>query len=315
MAQPPSGVLMLTLSMLFFAGTPTAEASSIINGEETDTLPQVVSLFAADEQGEGDFFCSGTVIGEQAVLTAAHCIWYFELLAATGHPNLWVLSGTDVSEDGTQDSVRATDWVAHPGFDLTHLNNDVGLVFLPENNFDFDVMPVNRDAITDAEIGTKQRYVGFGISDELTGQAGVKRFGDIPLNNFEVDVLFGYDPHGRFNACSGDSGGAVLEFNELGWEITGVISAGGQPEGDGVECTGGYTLSPRVDAHLEWIEEYTEVWSAEEWKNRFERTPEVDEEPRSAGCSTAPDQRFLIPGLALVIGLLRLGRRRAELRP
>ncbi len=315
--------MILSLLATFVA---SASEHSIINGEVTDQLPQVVALYAANETtGSGYFFCSGTVIGPQTVVTAAHCIAAMDKAFAHGYSDLMVISGTNVFAGGDAEWFCADFWVAHPGYNDVTLANDIGIVGLPEGSIRFDVMPVNKDPLMDYQIGDDYRYVGWGNTADQGGYYGVKRYADIPLESYTSTLQIGNDQEDLQNVCYGDSGGAVLEFQPNGgFELSAVNSF--VFDDDSTPCEGGYTGGVRVDAYLGWLEQYTELWSAEELAAlpdpaadelhdkhgsdlpdelpAFQPEEQLPED--SAGCSTVPAPA----GLGLGAGMLLFRRRR-----
>jgi len=262
-------------SMLFAFSSLTAHAQEIVNGELSSENPQVVALFAADDDGYGFQFCSATVIGFHTAVTAAHCVEAMEEVAGYGYGKLWLKSGTEVY-DGVSESVLATSWVAHPDYDSSTLDHDIGLVHFDNDTFDFEPMPINRNPFGTTQIGQDYRYIGWGITLDGAQDNGTKRYADIPMYDYDDMFQYGWDVADNQNVCSGDSGGAVLEFHGDGWELSGVNSW--VSDDDSTYCEGGLTGGTRVDTHLDWIEEYTEVWSYSELEEYLEDHPPEEEE-------------------------------------
>jgi hypothetical protein len=164
-----------------------------------------------------------------------------------------------------QKTIQADDWDYHSAYDDVNLLNDIGIVHLSRSVTDIDFMPVNKDALTNSDIGDDYRYVGWGITTDNGTDSSKKRTADIPLDSYENSRMYGYDPTDRQNVCSGDSGGAVLEIRNDGtFELAGVNSFVYSPNGDSTPCDGGATGGTRVDKFISWLERYTEVYSADE---------------------------------------------------
>ncbi len=324
---------MLYFFPLFTTLSALASEHSIVNGDVAEDLPQVVALLATGaDNGQSLLFCSGTVIGPRTVVTAAHCVDAMDEATDAGYPRLLVVSGTDIPEiKGSSEEVYANFWVAHPEYNPLGLHHDIGVIGL-EHEFSFPVMPVNKDPLDVSAIGADYRYVGWGKTLDNADDSGVKRYADIPLYDFDGMFQYGFDDEDTQNACNGDSGGAALEFQHSGrLELSGVISWGN--DNDSTPCLGGFSASTRIDTHLDWLELYTALWSAEELAALPTPTSEgldtgadegavlPDELPAfqpeeqlpedSAGCSTVPAPA----GLGLGAGMLLFRRRRPSSPP
>ena len=256
--------MSILLAALHFAVAAEPPPPPIVNGSTTTDFPQVVTLFAVDSRGYGGNFCSGTLIADTWVLTAAHCV---EAMASdySGY-DLYVVVGYDLdTRAGVQDYVQASAWYEHPRYDADQLSNDIGIVELSSTISGVEIMPVNKDALTSRDMGEDYRYVGWGITSDSAQDSTKKRTADLPAYEYDAQFLYAYDPDDQQNVCSGDSGGAGLEIlTGGGYELAAVNSFVFSPDGDRTPCVGGATGGTRVDAYLSWIEDYTPVYSYDE---------------------------------------------------
>merc|ERR1711953_110737 len=113
-----------TKSMAGQCGVPAVQGGSrIVGGYEAvpHSFPWMAALFV-DEQ----WFCGGTLISDEWVLTAAHC--------ANGASSMRIMLGAHNVREDTEEGrieVVTTDFFTHPGWSQFNLHNDLALVHLP----------------------------------------------------------------------------------------------------------------------------------------------------------------------------------------
>ena len=80
----------------------------------------------------------------------------------------------------------------------------------------------------------------------------------------EDQFFYTHDPNGQKNICSGDSGGAAFRQTSSGYLLAGVNSHGFDKDGGYPYCeaSGGVGAAARVDAYLNWIEQYVDFQSS-----------------------------------------------------
>ncbi len=181
-------------------------SSMIFNGAECPPANvSVVLLNMRDRTGFGVGACSGTVISERAILTAAHCLDDEVQLV-----RVFLGSGLEIA---------AESFTMHPAYRGAG-PADVGVVMMRE--------PIGRRPMPlllsrDARVGETAVIAGWGRNQNdvpATLRAGVTTIAAV--GSTLLETLFASTVS---SICSGDSGGPILLNDGGTWAIGGVSSA------------------------------------------------------------------------------------------
>lgn len=213
----------------------------IINGHEASAgeAPYIVSL----QTTKGSHYCAGSLIEEDIVVTAAHCLTY---------ASFQVVAGAHSRSDNSETQVRAASsarQTIHEKYGGGVGPYDIGLIFLEEP---FNLNALNRDGSAPvAKISLPSNQFGSNSDGTLYGW-GRDNSGSLPdeLNKLDVDII-GYSDckaalpssssladsnictftSGKTDgACNGDSGGPLVKKNTDGSvELVGIVSWGYTP--------------------------------------------------------------------------------------
>ncbi|XP_017772341.1 PREDICTED: chymotrypsin-2-like [Nicrophorus vespilloides] len=216
-------------------------------------FPYQAAIYIESYRGD-TIFCGGSLISNDIVITAAHCIF------APPRRILVILGNTDLSKyNPTEIRVDADKFLVHHAFNPISLKNDICLLHLQQSiNFNEAVSPISLPNYNDVrrnflnnvgvvsgfgkttengDVVKNLMYLNVRIMDnQLCNEAFHDR--DAGLTNI---CSSGFGRHG---ACQGDSGGPLAIDDKL----IGIVSFGSK------FCSNGLpTVYTRVPMFLEWI--------------------------------------------------------------
>lgn len=285
----------------------------IVGGAESSAHPEIGVLYA-ELDGARTTFCTGGLLTEELVLTAAHCVdgaldW------RAGGATLGFGLGRSLGALEADVPLRAA--APHPGWDPRTLAHDIAVVRLSAPITGASTLELS-GAVPGDSSPDALRFVGYGLTALEATDSGVRRMIDLSYDHADLRFLYTWDEAGA-NLCSGDSGAPALWIGGDGQAVAvGVASFVYQTDAAAPLCETGGAGVTRLDLHLEWLREVIDSAPApdeapldggslgEESPDPGGMTLDVADK---GGCAAAPGTAgLLLLGLALGLGASRRAR-------
>ncbi|KAI8323441.1 trypsin-like serine protease, partial [Martensiomyces pterosporus] len=251
------------------ANTSFTSNDRIIGGTASaeGEYPYIVSLLIIFPDSKG--LCGGTIIGDRVVVTAAHCVYDFDMLTPIDAENVYVGMGSNSRRRQTR--VRAQAVHIHPQFDPNDIMNDIALIIIAPVSLgrsNIDGIQIYGGSIPE---GTRLTALGWGqtgtnphvnsVSDVLKradivvgSQADCRQFvpsfvsSDGPQICTENKLLPGDD------TCQGDSGTGVVITVRGRRYLAGMTSYGASLQGDPTcALNDGFSIYTHVNYYMGFI--------------------------------------------------------------
>ena len=204
----------------------------IVGGEEVDpACPDCKYPFMVSVQSTwGGHFCGGSLVREDWVVTAAHCVQGESASSIDVVIGLHNVNGTTGNQSRGVDEI-----IIHPNYSGNSLNNDYALLRLssPITNFEPIQLATDESHHEEPVVST---VMGWGATSSGGWSSNTLLEVDVPIDddcgsysNWEItnNMVCAGDGNGGEDSCQGDSGGPLIMTNDEGeYELIGVVSWG-----------------------------------------------------------------------------------------
>lgn len=228
-------------------------SAPIVGGVEAQSgaWPGAAALYVGSMQA-----CGGTLVADEWVLTAGHCV---SPGSTTGGISKVVINRHQLSSsEGETRTVKKA--IRHPGFNSSTLDNDIALLQLSSKSSSPVAKVVSAEQAANVVANATVTVVGWGRTVESGSTSSVLREVSVPvISNAQCRTYQSYAkvtdnqicagmPQGGRDSCQGDSGGPL--YMKMGAQTlqVGLVSWGigcARPNAPGV-----YT---RVANYLAWL--------------------------------------------------------------
>ncbi|XP_059490665.1 proclotting enzyme-like isoform X2 [Neocloeon triangulifer] len=241
----------------------------VVGGSESlpGRWPWMAAIFLHGSK-RTEFWCGGTLLLENYVLTAAHCTRDTRQRPFSARQFTVRLGDVDLGRDdepSLPQTFQVAEVKAHDKFSRVGFYNDIALLRLDgraqRTKYVAPICLPQLALRSDNFVGQRPTVVGWGTTYYGGKESTVQRQVDLPVwRNEDCDnsyfqpitasfICAGYSEGGK-DACQGDSGGPLMLKRSGKWTQIGIVSFGnkcGEPGYPGV-----YT---RVTEYLDWIEQ------------------------------------------------------------
>ena len=215
------------------AGRRTIPDAHLIPGSVCSREPAIGAITLQNRS----LHCTGTLISQRVVLTAAHCVHRVDSRRLR-----FVLGDNAQSTQAASYPVEQAR--EHPKYVHGCGSADLAVLVLQEDVLDAPALPYNKQTLQNR--GQTLTYIGYGFAKYQNQEgAGIKRCADLPLE--QVGRGWFQARLGAENVCHGDSGGPALQSFVGGVRIAGVTSWGD------ADCRR-HAVSTDVGAYSAWLD-------------------------------------------------------------
>ena len=227
----------------------------------------------------GGHFCGGSLVREDWVVTAAHCVQGDSPSSIEVVIGLHNVNGTTGQQTRNVDAI-----IIHPQYSGNSLDNDYALLHLTQPITDFEPIKLATSDSHDDEpvISTT---MGWGATSSGGSSSAILLEVDVPIDDscgnysnssITNNMVCAGDSNGGEDSCQGDSGGPLIMTNDDGeYELIGIVSWGyGCAEAG---YPGVYSrIYPRLDWFFGYIGEPEEEFEVELYGDlNFDNTLDV----------------------------------------
>ncbi|VEN42173.1 unnamed protein product [Callosobruchus maculatus] len=264
----------------YTCGTVAARPSPLISSGQ-GTIPGQWPWHAALYHSKGlqlVYTCGGTLISQQHIVTAAHCVAKPRSTKPVDTNNLIIYLGKyDLISFGTDVQARdVSDISIHPSYNYSNFFNDIAVLKLSQPAQITNLVrpcclwedSVNMEAIINKE-GT---VVGWGFDQNkklsnklMQAQMPVVSSVTCIYSNREFFSQFTFENNfcagfrNGTSVCNGDSGGGMVfpkresSSQNTVWQLRGIVSVGVALQGSGTCDTSHYVVFTDVAKYTHWI--------------------------------------------------------------
>lgn len=265
---------LVLISVFVFAGLETTQADSaqsivetrIVGGTQSGPSDWPWMVLLSSSTSTANFFCGASLVSEQWVLTAAHCV------DGRNIAGIHAFVGLHDKSAPTDPSIAITKIIIHPDYDSNTSDNDLALLKLESASSITPLNIINSAAVIvlEGQVDDLDNYaddvyaIGWGDTEdpELTAYPNILRDVFMPYVSNTVcnsslegqvtdNMMCAGLALGGVDSCQGDSGGPLVFTDDGGssWYQAGIVSWG-----VGCADAGNYGVYTRVEEYIDWIQ-------------------------------------------------------------